>query len=135
MPFTIRVRVAPADVDDLDHANNTAYLRWAQEVAIAHSQAVGLGVAEYKARGAAFVVTRHEIDYLRPALPGQELEAETRVVAMTAVTAERRTAIRALADGQLLARAVTMWAYIDFARGRPVRIPGDIRSRFVVEPV
>ena len=81
------MRVAPSDVDDLHHASNIVYLRWVQEVAIAHSLAVGLGVEAYLLRGSAFVVTRHEIDYVRPALLDEELDLETRVVAMTAVTA------------------------------------------------
>ena len=134
MPHSIRVRVAPSDVDDLHHASNIVYLRWVQEVAIAHSVAVGLGVEAYLARGSAFVVTRHEIDYVRPALLDEELDVETRVVAMTAVTAERHTRIRRALDGVVLTRAVTRWAYLDLARGRPARIPEDVRSRFQIDP-
>ncbi len=134
MPYVLRIPVSPSDIDELAHVGNVVYLRWVQEAAMAHSRAVGLGLDHYLARGAAFVVTRHEIDYLRPALAGDEVEVETRVAAITTATSERRTAIRRARDGELLARAVTRWAYVDLATGRPARIPEDVRARFPVEP-
>lgn len=134
MPFTIHVRVQPSDLDELDHANNLVYLRWVQEVTVAHSLAIGLGMAVYRQLGAAFVVMRHEIDYLRPALAGDELTVETRVCACGPATTERYTRITRTSDGELLARAVTHWAFIDLRRRRPTRIPEDVRRRFTLEP-
>jgi len=134
VPFVLRIDVAPSDIDELGHVGNVVYLRWVQDAAIAHWCAVGLERSDYLARKAAFVVTRHEIDYLRPAVPGDAVEVETRVCAVTVVTSMRRTAIRRARDGELLAQAVTRWAYIDLASGRPARIPEDVRARFPVEP-
>ena len=135
MPYHLRVRVLPADIDELDHANNQVYLRWVQDAALAHSSSLGLGYPEYLARGAAFVVRRHEIDYLRPAVEGDELDVATRVAALGSATSERRTVIRRAGDGALIARAVTRWAFIDLRRGRPTRIPDDIRDRYPLEPI
>lgn len=135
MPYVLRIAVAPADIDELNHVGNVVYLRWVQEAAMAHSVAVGLGMDEYLARGAAFVVTRHEIDYLRPAVAGDQVEVETRVCAITTATSERRTAVRRARDGELLARAVTRWAYVELASGRPARIPPDVRARFPIDPI
>ncbi|MDY7229326.1 acyl-CoA thioesterase [Hyalangium rubrum] len=135
MPFSIRIQVAPQDLDELQHVNNVVYVRWIQEVAVAHSASVGLGLEEYRQRGALFVVRRHEVDYLRPALAGDELEVETRVVAVSPVTATRRTFIRRASDGQLLVQAQTQWAYISTTNGRPVRIPPEVMERFAIEPI
>lgn len=135
MPHTVRFRVEPGDVDELQHVNNLVYLRWVQDVAVAHSAAVGLGLQTYLDRGASFVVRRHEIDYLRPALKDDEVDATTQVIAVTPATAERFTTIRRLSDGALLARANTLWAFVDLTNGRPVRIPEDIRARFPLEPL
>ena len=44
--------VGAADIDELGHASNIAYVRWIQDVAVAHSEAVGLGLAEYLRLGA-----------------------------------------------------------------------------------
>src|SRR4051812_23547201 len=42
--FKIRVRVEETGLDELEHANNQVFLRWVQEAAVAHSEAVGLGL-------------------------------------------------------------------------------------------
>jgi acyl-CoA thioesterase FadM len=34
----------------------------------------------------------------------------------------------------LLCRAATDWVYVELARGRPVRIPDDVRAVFPIEP-
>jgi acyl-CoA thioester hydrolase len=135
MPFSIRVTVAPQDLDELQHVSNIVYVRWIQDVASAHSIAVGLPIEEYRKLGAVFVVRRHEVDYLRSAVLGEELEVETRVVESSAVTAHRQTFIRRVSDGQLMVQARTQWAYISTATGRPVRIHQEVRQRFTIEPL
>jgi acyl-CoA thioester hydrolase len=132
MPFLFAVAVTPADIDDLGHASNLIYLRWVQEAARAHSTACGLSREDYLARGEAFVVRRHEIEYLRPALAGDQLTVETRVAEMGRASSLRKT--RILRGAEVLATAATDWAYIDLGRGRAIRIPEDVRARFPVEP-
>jgi acyl-CoA thioester hydrolase len=132
MSFLLRVRAHPADIDGLGHVSNLVYLRWVLEAALAHSTAKGLDEAAYKARGQGWVVRRHEIDYLRAALAGDELVIETRVATVAAASSTRRT--RILRDGELLARAATNWAYVDFRTGRPMRIPEEVKSLFELEP-
>ena len=68
--FVLVTEVGEADIDMLGHASNIAYLRWVQDVAVAHSAAVGLDMEGYSQLGAVFVVRRHEIDYLRPVVRG-----------------------------------------------------------------
>jgi len=135
LPFSIRLRVTEQELDELQHVSNVVYVRWIQDVAVAHSEAVGLGLEAYRQRGAVFVVRRHEVDYLRPALSGDEVEVETRVVAMSPVTATRQTFIRRMADGRVLVQAQTQWAYVSTATGRPVRIPPEVTQRFTIEPL
>jgi acyl-CoA thioester hydrolase len=60
--FTMPLEVGEDDIDMLGHASNIAYLRWVQDVAVAHSAAVGLDMEGYSQLGAVFVVRRHEID-------------------------------------------------------------------------
>src|SRR5712671_6746068 len=59
-PFEISVPVMPGDIDEQNHVNNTVYLRWVQEVATAHWQAIASSEAQ---GGIGWVVLRHEIDY------------------------------------------------------------------------
>jgi acyl-CoA thioester hydrolase len=132
MPFLHKVAVAPQDIDHLGHAGNLVYLRWVQEAAAEHSSSRGLTREAYLARGEAFVVRRHEIDYLRPAFVDDQLVVETRVAEMGRASSLRKT--RILRGAEVLATAETDWAYIDLERGRPTRIPDEVKSRFPVEP-
>src|SRR5260370_7167438 len=89
MPYLDEVAVDPAHIDELGHAGNLEYLRWVLEAALAHSTHLGLDQAAYLARGQAWVVRRHEIDYLRPAIAGDRLRIETRVATMSAPSTAR----------------------------------------------
>ena len=134
MPYRHAVEVRAEDIDELGHASNLVYLRWVLEAALAHSTSLGLDQAAYLSRREVWVVRSHEIHYLRPALAGERLEVETRVASMAAANSIRRTRIVRASDGAELCRATTDWAFLDLARGRPRRIPPDIRTRFPIEP-
>lgn len=123
----IRVTVTDADIDVQDHVNNVVYLRWAQEVAIAHWEAVATDTMR---ANTVWVVRRHELDYLSPALPGDEIIARTWVGAGTAVTFERHTEILRAGDRKVLAKARSVWCVLDPASGRPRRIDRELRERF-----
>ncbi|MBX3205917.1 MAG: acyl-CoA thioesterase [Labilithrix sp.] len=126
------VDVADTDIDELGHASNIAYVRWIQQVAIAHSTAVGLDFEAYRKLGGVFFIRRHEIDYLRPVLRTDRVEVRTWIDSATAVKCKRAT-VMANQDGTVVARAMTTWGYVDTARGRPVRIPDVIRTAFMVK--
>jgi acyl-CoA thioester hydrolase len=134
-PTFTEERVAGPDViDELDHVSNIAYLRWVQEAAKAHSAAVGWDSAAYFAIGSVFVVRRHEIEYLAPVREGERVRVSTWIQSWTAVTSERHTHIDRAGDGAPVVRAKTLWAMIDFATGRPRRVPAEIREAFAKEP-
>jgi len=122
--------VQQTDIDELGHANNVVWVRWVNEAAIAHSRSVGLGPDVYFSMRVLWVVRRHEIDYLLPALPGESLEALTWVATLRGATSLRRTVFRRTIDGKVLARAATTWALVDFATGRPRRVPAEMMARY-----
>ncbi|MCM2255404.1 MAG: acyl-CoA thioesterase [Vicinamibacteria bacterium] len=122
----VRTRVEAGDIDQLGHVNNLVYLRWVQEAAISHWRV--LASAEEQA-SVAWVVHRHEIDYLRPAFVGEAITLRTWVGGATPATFERLTEIVRSGDGQVLARARTLWCPIDPATGRLRRIDDGLRAR------
>ena len=126
----IVVTAGDADIDDLGHVSNLVYVRWIQEVALAHSAAVGWVFADYMRIGATFVVRRHEIDYLSSVVRGQEIAIETWVDNWKAVSCHRHTTISRIADGQVAARARSTWAFLSWPDGKPRRMPPEIRSAF-----
>jgi len=128
--FSLDLAVADEDIDDLGHASNIAFVRWIQRVAIAHSEAVGLGLETYRRLGAVFVVARHEIDYLRPALRGEVLQARTWISSVMAAKVQRATELVRAADGEPVARSLTSWGWVEMASGRPRRIPPEVLVAF-----
>ena len=132
--FTMPLEVGDDDIDMLGHASNLAYVRWVQEVAVAHSAAVGLDMEGYSQLGAVFVVRRHEIDYLRPVVRGEPLQLRTWIDSAFAAKCKRATeVVRAGTAGGLpvvVARAMTVWGFVELATGRPTRIPDSVRIAF-----
>ena len=128
-PFEISVAVMPADIDEQNHVNNTVYLRWVQEVATAHWQAIASSEAQGEI---GWVVLRHEIDYKAPACLGDEIVLRTWVGKATRLTFERFTEILRRSDGQLLSKARTLWCPINAQTGRPLRVPLEVREQFSI---
>ena len=91
--FAHQFTVAHAAIDALGHANNTAYVRWIQDVAVAHSEQMGLALADYQSLGAVFVIRRHEIDYLRAAMEGDRLEVRTWIDSARSASCVRATEV------------------------------------------
>ena len=75
--FAAYFRVRHYEADALGHVNNAAYLHYLEQAAIEHSAAVGYPLGRYREMGTLFIVRRHEVDYLRPASPGDVLEVVT----------------------------------------------------------
>lgn len=76
------------------------------------------------------VARRYRIEYLEPAVMGDELEISTYISDVKRVTAVRHNTIRRVSDGTLLARAHVLWAWIDLATGRPRRLPPEFMADF-----
>jgi acyl-CoA thioester hydrolase len=133
--FVLPLEVGEDDIDMLGHASNIAYLRWVQDVAVAHSATVGLDMEGYSQLGAVFVVRRHEIDYLRPVVRGDRLELRTWIDSASAAKCKRATDIVRLgaesgAPELVVARAMTTWGFVELTSGRPTRIPDTVRIAF-----
>ncbi len=125
--FELPAQVAPADIDELGHVNNTVYLRWVQDAATAHWEA--LASAEIQA-AIVWVVLRHEIDYKVAARAGDHLLLRTWVGKASRLTFERFTEILRQPDRSLLAHARTLWCPINPQTARPTRVPPELRAQF-----
>ena len=127
--FELKLTVSEQDIDDLNHAGNYHYVRWMQEAAIAHSTALGWSPEKYIELGAGWVVHSHNIVYLKPAFEGDAIVVKTWVSNMKAVTSLRKYEI-CNAAGEILAKAETNWAFVNYAKQRPIRIPAEISDNF-----
>jgi acyl-CoA thioester hydrolase len=132
--FRMRVIARREDVDELAHVSNIVYVRWIQEVAVAHSAAVGWSPETYLRGGSVFVVRRQEIDYLSSAVEGDEVDLVTWVESFSLASSVRQTRVLRVPDGRELARASTTWAFVSTNSGKPTRIPAEIVAAFRREP-
>jgi len=127
--FELPIAVLPGDIDDLGHVNNVVYLRWIQDVAIAHWSAAA--TPEQQA-DIAWVALRHEIDYKLPTLLNDAMFARTWVGTADATRFERHTEIVRVADQKVAARGRTIWCPINRKTGRITRVNEAVRQRFSV---
>jgi acyl-CoA thioester hydrolase len=118
--------VSADEIDEQGHANNVAYVAWMQAAAIAHSAAVGWPSERYRQQKTGWVVRSHAIEYLRPAVAGDEIIVQTHVPDAKKVTSIRIYRMIRKADHQLLARAETNWVFVNYVTGKPMRIPAEL---------
>lgn len=123
--YEMTLPVSAADVDRLGHVNNTVYLRWVQEVAIAHWQVLATPSQQEEI---VWMVLRHEIDYKQPALPGDEILLRTWVGQADGLRFDRHTQVLRAGPRLILAQARTVWCPIDSRTGRPKRLPPEVRQ-------
>ena len=127
--YELPIAVLPDDIDDLGHVNNVVYLRWIQDIAIAHWSAAA--TPEQQA-DIAWVALRHEIDYKLPTLLNDAVFARTWVGTADATRFERHTEIVRVADQKVAARGRTIWCPINRKTGRITRVSEAVRQRFSV---
>jgi acyl-CoA thioester hydrolase len=125
MKFSHSFRVQAEDIDEQGHVNNVSYLRWIQDVAVAHWQNSATVEQQEKY---AWVVVRHEIDYKKQAFENDEITATTWVGEWSKVTCERFTEI--FRGNELLVKGRTVWCMLDRETAKPARIASDLIERF-----
>lgn len=132
--FTNRIPVTEDAIDVNQHVNNLAYLRWMQDAATDHSAAQGWTFERYVASGAGWFVRSHFIEYLHPAFAGDVLKLHTWVHAIDSRSSPRHYCFVRECDGEIIAKAETLWVFVNFKTGRPSRIPPEVASAFAIVP-
>lgn len=129
MSFTRSFTAVPEDIDELGHVNNAVWVRWIQDVATAHWAAVA--PAEHQAAHI-WVVTRHEIDYRGNLGVGESVTAETWVGEPKGARFDRYVRFTG-ADGRVKVEAMTIWALLDRASGRLLRVRPEVAAPFLAD--
>lgn len=130
-PFELAIAIEPSDIDQLGHVNNVTYLRWVQDVAVAHWQSAAPAADQARLL---WVVVRHEIDYKQAAYLNDAIVARTWVGTASRIRFERHTELLRASDRSVLARARTVWCPLDAQSGKPVSVSDQVRAAFSVEP-
>ncbi len=128
--FHQRRRVEWRDLDPAQHVNNAVYLAYIEDCALQLAAAYGWPPERMQAEGFAIIARRHQLEYKQPAILDDDVEVATWASDMKHTTVLRHFVLTRVSDGAPLARARTLWAWVDVKSGRPVRIPTRFRADF-----
>jgi acyl-CoA thioester hydrolase len=127
-PFEMHITATEADIDELGHVNNAVWVRWIQDVATTHWERI----APPEHQAAYFwVVTRHEIDYLRAVFPGETVTVRTWIPDPPRGARFDRHIEFVGGDGKVRVRAKSTWAMVERATGRALRVPSEVAAPFL----
>ena len=115
-----------ADIDELGHVNNAVWVRWVQDISVAHWHAIA---TPEQAQAYVWVIVRHEIDYRGNLQVGEAVTART-WVAPAPSGAKWDRFVDFTRDTRVLVSAKTTWAVLDAATQRLIRVPKDVAARF-----
>ena len=119
--FEKKYIVSSEYIDNLNHVNNVVYLQWIQDIANLHWNQLKDG---HDTSGYVWVVIRHEIDYLRQSLLGDEIQAKTWVGETVGIKSIRH--VEFYKNKNLIVKAQTTFCLLDATSFRPVRITDEI---------
>lgn len=129
-PFVLQATVQAHHIDLMRHTNNLVYLQWLEDVAWAHSAALGLGPAEYEALGHGMVVRQHELTYVQATRLGEALVLGTWLTAIDRLNLHRHYQFIRVDDGQTVFRGHTHFVCVDIEHGRVRRMPPAFFSAY-----
>jgi acyl-CoA thioester hydrolase len=131
-PFTLSLTPIPADIDGLNHTNNAVYVRWCEQVGWAHSEALGLDIADYQRLDRAMAIRRGSYDYLLPTFEGEQLTLATWLVGGDAkLSMERRFQLIRNSDQATVLRGHWDLVCIEISSGRARRMPPEFLAAYV----
>ncbi|PYF02090.1 acyl-CoA thioester hydrolase [Rhodopseudomonas faecalis] len=125
-PFVLPVSPAAADIDGLNHTNNAVYVRWCDSIGWAHSEALGLCLADWQRLDRAVAIRRGEYDYLLPSFAGDQLLLGTWITASDGkLTMQRSFQLIRPRDRAIIMRGRWQLVSIELSSGRPRRMPAE----------
>jgi acyl-CoA thioester hydrolase len=131
-PFTLAVTPQPQDIDGLHHTNNAVYVQWCERIAWAHSEALGLGLADYQRLDRAMAIRRGEYHYLLPSTLGEPLLLGTWLLASDGkLTMQRGFQLVRQADQATLMRGHWDLVCIALGSGRAQRMPSEFCESYL----
>lgn len=122
------------EIDKFKEATPVSLLHYFEDAAISHTEAAGHGIDSLKADKVGWVLNRWFLKSDQYPLLGQKVTVETWPSKFERFYATREFRIRDLA-GHILARASSLWVFINLEKKRPLRIPAQFNEDYRVQDV
>lgn len=120
MAHTTTVTVRFYELDPYDHVNHAVYFSYFETARIEALASVGYTLGRLKEEGFHLVVTDVRARFLRPAVYGEDIEIESRLIESKRVTSRWEQTARV--EGEVVATLELTGAITDL-EGRPQRTP------------
>ena len=123
--FSHQLVVRFRDCDAMGHGNNAVYLTYLEEARFAHWRSL-----EKEATVPGVILARVEVDYRKPAKFGDQLEIRINLERIGTTSLTYQYAIENQ-DGERIADARSVLVSYDYAAGKPMTVPDEIRRRIL----
>ena len=130
-PFTLHHVVVADEIDDYNHVNNAAYIRWLDRCAWAHSAFLGISIQDCQRIDRGMAVRRSLIDYLAPAFLGDRVIIATWITHSNGkLRVTRKFEVSREGSGQTLLQASIDYVCLALSTGRPARMPAEFVQHY-----
>ena len=133
LTHTRAFKVRHYECDGYGHLNHANYVRYMQETAFDASAAAGYDLPRYEQLGHNWLVRETDIQYLLPLHYNDRVAITTWVMDFRRVRSRRAYEFRHEHSGEVAAKAVTDWVYLNTETGRPAAIPAEMMVAFFPE--
>lgn len=134
-PFTHNLVVSNADIDGLNHTNNTCYVKWCESVAWRHSSALGLDITDYQRLDKGMALHKAEYEYYLPSHADEELVVATWIVhSDRKLRLERQFQINNLNTGDCIMRGKWWLICVTLSTGKAARFPKEFLASYSDHP-
>lgn len=127
---TVRREVEWRDIDPQQHVNNANYLNYMEECGFRATLAFGWSHQRMQSEGFAIVARQLRVEYRQPATFGDTLIVSTFLSELRRATATRVFEIIRESDGALVARAQTLWVFVNLNTLSIMRLPSEFLADF-----
>jgi acyl-CoA thioester hydrolase len=126
-----KIVVSPSDIDENGHVNNLRYMEWFVNIAVEHSDSLGVGHVTLQEIGRTWIAKEHHISYKLSAFEGDELELCTWVDSVKSVQSVRKYELKNVTTNKVICDGSTNWVFVDFKTYRPQKIPKELIEKYL----
>lgn len=132
MGYGFKSRIRYSEVDEEKRLTLPKIVDYFQDCSTFQSEDLQVGLEELYARRRAWILAYWKIEVIRYPLLGEEILTETWPNSFQGFFGGRNFRMTD-ADGGLLARADSLWIYLDIDTGHPARVDAKVRGAYTLE--
>ena len=131
--YTFESRVRFSEVDATEKLTLPAVVNYFQDCTTFQSEELGRGIEALKAIGKGWILSAWQIEVNRYPKICEKLKIDTWATTFDGIYGNRNFRLRTEND-EVLARANSIWVYMDLVKGRPLRPDQDVISAYEIDP-